>query len=78
MVYFYLTNFHLKSAPHRIHAQGCSDMPSMEDLAYLGPFNNSDEALRNAERKYSNVQKCEKCCSPRKQAILNSIHASEG
>ncbi len=50
---------------HEIHAQGCPHMPDMLDLTYLGPFNNSKEAVRKAKLNYQEVKTCPECCEPK-------------
>ncbi|QDH79507.1 hypothetical protein FKX85_10840 [Echinicola soli] len=72
MTFFYLTNFYSHSAPHIIHALGCPNMPDMNELGYLGPFNNCSEASRSASKKFDNIKVCECCCDKRKKPIVNN------
>ncbi|AWW31712.1 hypothetical protein DN752_17115 [Echinicola strongylocentroti] len=72
MTFFYLTNFYDQSLPHVIHALGCPDMPDMNELSYLGPYNNCSEALRSAGKKVTNATVCACCCEKLKASILNN------
>ncbi|WP_215222980.1 hypothetical protein [Echinicola shivajiensis] len=72
MVFFYLTNFLPSDEGHEVHVQGCPEMPKMDSLTYLGPFNNCHEALRSAKRKFSAVSTCPHCCSMENQSIVSS------
>lgn len=71
MTFFYITNFYEPSALHVIHALGCPDMPAMNELSYLGPFNNCSEAHRAASKKFENVKVCECCCEKHTKAIVH-------
>ncbi len=70
MVFFYLSNYHQRAGLHEIHAQGCSQMPNMLNLTYLGPFNNCKEAFRKAIASYEEVELCPLCCEKLNQSIL--------
>ncbi|GAB3646426.1 hypothetical protein GCM10028791_06570 [Echinicola sediminis] len=70
MVFFYLTNFLQKDAEHVIHVQGCSEMPEMDSLSYLGPFNNSLEALRTAQKRCDDANVCAHCCKDLQKTVL--------
>jgi len=71
MVFFYLSNFYQKSGEHEIHVQGCPEMPEMDSLTYLGPFNNSLEALRSAQKRFEDVNVCEHCCKDLQKSVLS-------
>ncbi|GGZ27259.1 hypothetical protein GCM10007049_20040 [Echinicola pacifica] len=73
MIFYYLSNFYKKTGAHKVHAMSCPEMPDMNELSYLGPYNNSGEAVRNASKKYENVETCEHCCGNKVKSIVEKL-----
>lgn len=47
---------------HEVHKLGCRYLPSEENRLFLGIFSNSSEAIREAKKRYYNVDGCFYCC----------------
>ena len=45
---------------HEVHKLGCLWMPS--DAMYLGEFDSSEDALREAKKTYPDADGCAFCC----------------
>ncbi|WP_143960562.1 hypothetical protein [Litoribacter populi] len=61
MKFFYIDENLSESGVKKIHAQGCANMPDMMNRRYLGPFNNSEEALRRISQQEPAAKICQEC-----------------
>ncbi|MBS9523047.1 hypothetical protein KIH41_05790 [Litoribacter ruber] len=61
MKFFYIDENLSDSGVKKIHAQGCAQMPDMMNRRYLGPFNNSEEALRRVAPLEPTAEICSVC-----------------
>ena len=60
--FYYVNKNAQATGEHEVHASGCKYLPSEENRIYLGFFTNSRDAIREAEKYYSNVDGCFFCC----------------
>ena len=47
---------------HEVHTADCHLLPSPGNRDYLGFFSHCSEALREAKKRYNNVDGCIHCC----------------
>lgn len=49
---------------HQVHREGCTIIPSIQYLQYLGMFETSDKAVAMARVVYEHATSCKKCAKP--------------
>lgn len=62
----YYVNRSVSSNPnfnHEVHTEDCPYLPSTLNRDFLGCFSSSSEAIKEAKKKYSNVDGCAICCA---------------
>jgi len=62
MRFFYIADNLSASGFKEVHVQDCPVIPDMLNRKYLGPFNNSSEALRRVKQSEPMAVGCEVCC----------------
>lgn len=65
MYYHYYVNKLTTGNPnynHEVHKSTCYYMPSLANREYLGYFNSCNEAIKEAKKRYTNVDGCAICC----------------
>jgi hypothetical protein len=63
MTSYYVNKNVQLNGDHEVHEQGCVFMPSGKNSEYLGDFENCRDAVREAEKTYSQVNGCSFCSS---------------
>lgn len=61
MAYYYVNKNAQSNGDHEVHKSGCSFMPKLENRIYLGDFSNCNTAVREAEKRYTQVNGCIYC-----------------
>jgi len=59
---FYVNKNAQNNGDHEVHRATCSWLPDSENRLYLGDFNTSQEAVREAKKYYNQVNGCYYCC----------------
>ncbi len=59
---FYVNKNAQSTGEHEVHRETCSWLPDVENRIYLGDFATSQQAIKEAKKRYSEVDGCEKCC----------------
>ncbi len=62
MKFFYLATKNNNQDQFEIHDRECPKIPNILERDYLGPFNNSMEALRYAKMMNPKAAICKNCC----------------
>ncbi len=65
MYYRYYVNKQITKNPnynHEVHKATCAYLPSLSNREYLGCFNACAEAIKEAKKRYVNVDGCAICC----------------
>lgn len=63
MRFFYIADTLSAAGFKEVHDQDCPAIPDMLNRKYLGPFNNSTEALRLVKRTDPLAKGCNVCCN---------------
>lgn len=61
MKFYYLSSVPNNEGHFEIHHRECSDIPTFHDRIYLGPFNNSVEALIQSLKTNTKSVVCKHC-----------------
>jgi len=61
MAKYYVNKNAQDNGDHEVHEQGCSRMPSEQNLQYLGDFTNCQDAVRAAKKTYPQSNGCYYC-----------------
>ena len=64
MDYYYVNKNAQSTGEHEVHVSGCSHLPDSENRLYLGLFSNCQDAVKEANKIYLNVDGCYYCCRP--------------
>jgi len=64
MARYYVNKNAQSSGDHEVHAAGCSFLPDVDNRFYLGDFTNCHDAVREARKRYSQVNGCFYCSKP--------------
>lgn len=59
---FYVNKNAHTNGDHEVHRSKCSRLPDAENRQYLGDFNSSQEAVKEAQKFYGQVNNCKNCC----------------
>ena len=59
---YYVNKNAQPTGEHEIHREGCPYMVLINETIYLGEYASCIDALRAAQRIYSNVDGCFYCC----------------
>lgn len=59
---FYVNKKAQANGDHEVHRVTCSWLPDVENRIYLGDFDTSQAALREAHKYFSQVDGCCYCC----------------
>lgn len=59
---FYVNKNAQVNGEHEVHRLTCSWLPDVENRVYLGDFDTSAQAIREAKKYYNNVDGCAFCC----------------
>lgn len=59
---FYVNKKAQANGDHEVHRVTCSWLPGVENRVYLGDFDTSQAALREARKYFSQVDGCCYCC----------------
>lgn len=59
---FYVNKKAQANGDHEVHRVTCSWLPDVENRIYLGDFDTSQTALREARKYFSQVDGCCYCC----------------
>lgn len=59
---FYVNKKAQANGDHEVHRVTCSWLPDVENRVYLGDFDTSQAALREARKHFSQVDGCCYCC----------------
>ncbi|KEO72444.1 hypothetical protein [Anditalea andensis] len=70
MKYFYIAETPSAHGHKEIHHQDCPIIPDMLNRKYLGPYNNSAEALRRALTSEPRAVCCPVCCKSVSEKVL--------
>ena len=54
---YYVNN----NGDHEVHKEGCERLKMVLSKTYLGVFNNCEDAVREAQKTYSNADGCFYC-----------------
>lgn len=76
MKFFYLELTRNPAEISEVHEQNCPSIPPIVERTYLGPFNNSYEALRKAMEHKKNVKPCPICCKTKAPSVAFFSYAS--
>ena len=61
---YYVNKNAQDAGEHEVHTEDCKHLPSTNNREYLGYFNNCQDAIKEAEKHYDNVDGCKYCCKP--------------
>jgi hypothetical protein len=61
MARYYVNDRAQTNGDHEVHDESCRYLPSVEHRTYLGNYTNCRDAVREARRKYSQVNGCYYC-----------------
>lgn len=61
MARFYVNQNAQNNGDHEVHEQGCSFMPENANRTYLGDFGGCSAAVREAMKRYNQVNGCYYC-----------------
>lgn len=73
MKFFYLSSKPNTAGKFEIHDRECELLPIACDRDYLGPYNNTKEAMRKAETLKSGICVCPICCVSNFESSIVSI-----
>jgi hypothetical protein len=59
---FYVNKKAQDNGDHEVHRATCSWLPELENRQYLGDFETSQQAVREAKKYYNQVNGCYYCC----------------
>ena len=59
---YYANNNAQQNGDHEVHTSDCSYLPKSENRIYLGLFASCHDAVKEAEKYYSNADGCKYCC----------------
>lgn len=59
---FFINKNAQPSGEHEVHREDCPWMFFIKETIYLGEFSSCADALCAAQRFYSNVDGCKRCC----------------
>ncbi len=62
MASYYITNIPQSRGEHEVHTSDCSHKPRMELLDPVGYFDSLDDAVKQAQKYFENVDTCY-CCT---------------
>jgi hypothetical protein len=62
MTSYYVNDHAQSTGEHEVHAEGCYYLSLTQSKTYLGYFDNCREAVREARKKYTDVDGCAFCC----------------
>lgn len=62
MDYYYVNKNAKTTGEHEVHTESCHHLPNKENIIRLGFFKNCNQAIREAEKLYDNVDGCFFCC----------------
>jgi hypothetical protein len=64
MAKYYANSNAQPTGEHEVHKEGCFYLPAPENRVYLGDFNNCEDAVKEAKKKYGNnaADGCYYCC----------------
>lgn len=62
--YYYVNNdqTHNPGLHHEVHTQECAEKLGIINKSYLGCYNNCQDALTEAKKKYYDADGCVQCC----------------
>jgi hypothetical protein len=66
MKFFYIDENLSSTGKKLIHIQGCEQIPDMLNRRYLGPYNNSNEALKRVRAHEPAAEVCVLCGGTKK------------
>lgn len=58
---YYVNNVAQKNGDHEVHHEDCSFLPLLHNRSYLGTFSNCKDAVKEAKKKYKQVNGCYYC-----------------
>lgn len=61
MAKYYVNSKAQTTGEHEVHKEGCDYLPAPEHRVYLGDFTNCKEAVKEARKRYSDVDGCYYC-----------------
>ena len=61
MALYYVNKIAQTNGDHEVHEEGCYWMPSEQNREYLGSFGTCQEAVREAKKRYQQVNGCYTC-----------------
>ena len=59
---YYVNKNAQPTGEHEVHTSTCSYLPNLENREYLGEFDSCIDAVKEARRRYNNVDGCAYCC----------------
>lgn len=62
MAIYYVNKNAQSNGDHEVHTSSCSDLPNSDNRIYLGNFDTCAEAIREAKKRYDDVDGCYYCC----------------
>ena len=62
MAVYYVNKNAQPTGEHEVHKDGCNYMPALENRVYLGYFDNCKDAVKEAKKKYDDIDGCYYCC----------------
>jgi hypothetical protein len=70
MKFFYLATKNNNDGQFEIHDRECPNIPNILERDYLGPFNNSMEAIRHAKLINPDAVMCKSCCKEVRKTLV--------
>lgn len=58
---YYVNKNAQSTGEHEVHHEKCAVLPEGKNMEYLGQFDTCQEALKEARKRYSNVDGCKYC-----------------
>lgn len=59
---FYVNKKAQPTGEHEVHRETCAWLPDTENRQYLGDFLTSQQAVKEAQKYYDEVDGCKHCC----------------
>jgi len=60
---FYINTVIDSNGKYKLHKAGCPELPKIDNIRFIGIYNNYKEASGAAKKNFTDITGCEICCN---------------